>query len=554
MDVSREPGFGSAAAAAAAAAADLARVQGKVEAARAVLVRLLQEVVVAESRRGNSQAARLLEANEQLVVTALHNQAQADAAALALAQLAPSTELDPLTQLPNRVLLLDRMTQAIAAARGRGGRLALLALDLNNFRQVNGTLGHAGGDEALKMVAHRLVAAVRVADTVSRHGGDEFLILLAEIDQASDAGLMAIKLATALGLPGRIDDVVLRLSASIGIAIYPDDSEDPGTLLQRADLALVQTQRQHLGGFAYYAAQAAAPAALLPALRDPVVRHEHALQEHERRHAELRQANEQLVLAALDAQALQAAAELAQRRQSEFLALAAQELADPLAPIRVAAAMLGRADSVEPLLPRAQALIETQVQSMARLVAAVNVMSRSGAATWQLERQTLDLVDVVDAAVAACRPQMDLHLQTLTLKLPGVPVFVQGEPVRLAQVLRNLLDNASKYTPDLGRIELALALRGSDAELTVSDNGIGITALALPELFEPFAQDTQALGVNGVGVGLGLSVVRALVEAHGGRVSARSAGSRRGSQFTVTLPLAPLAPRGAAHGPAAGPQ
>jgi diguanylate cyclase len=115
---------------------------------------------------------------------------------------------------------------------------------------------------------------------------------------------------------------------------------------------------------------------------------------------------------------------------------------------------------------------------------------------------------------------------------------VLGDPTRLEQVLRNLLDNASQYTPDLGRILLSLAIKGHAVEVTVSDSGIGITAQALPTIFEPFAQDLPAIGFRTVGLGIGLTVVRALVEAHGGSVAARSAGIGQGSQFTVSLPLA----------------
>jgi diguanylate cyclase len=119
---------------------------------------------------------------------------------------------------------------------------------------------------------------------------------------------------------------------------------------------------------------------------------------------------------------------------------------------------------------------------------------------------------------------------------------VLGDHARLEQVVRNLLDNASQYTPDLGRIQLSLAIKGSAVELTVSDSGIGITAQVLPTIFDPFAQDIPAIGFRSIGLGIGLTVVRALVEAHGGSVVARSAGVGQGSQFTVTLPLAQATP------------
>lgn len=238
------------------AAAELARLQAQVEAAHVHLARVLQEIVVAESRMGQSQSAQLLEANEQLVLTAVRNQTEAEIAAQVLARVSRSAEHDPLTQLPNRTLMLDRFAQAIATAKRHQRKMALLFLDLNHFKQVNDTLGHDVGDEVLKLVAHRLVGAVRDADTVSRHGGDEFVILLTEVAQPSDAGRIADALIIALAAPSSIGDQVLRLTASIGIAIYPDDGEDVETLMKRADAAMYQARRRGLGTMAFYAAPA----------------------------------------------------------------------------------------------------------------------------------------------------------------------------------------------------------------------------------------------------------------------------------------------------------
>jgi diguanylate cyclase (GGDEF)-like protein len=527
--------------------------QAQVESARVLLARLLQEVVVAESRLGKSQAAQLLEANEQLVLTAVRNQTEAEIAAKVLARVSRSAELDPLTQLPNRTLMLDRFGQAIATAKRHSRQLAVLFLDLNHFKEVNDSLGHGAGDEVLKLMAHRMVAAVRDTDTVGRHGGDEFVILLTEIAQPTDAGHIAGALINALAAPSRIGDQVLRLTASIGIAIYPDDGEDVASLMHCADVAMYQARRRGLGNMAFYEPSTTMPAELdgasslplMQALRDPVSRHALALEAQQQRHAELREANEQLVLAALDAQEVLAAAERAQRHQAEFIALVAKELSNPLAPIRLAAAMLGQVRSTEPLLPRAQSIIEQQVQSMERLVAALQTVSQAGQSAVNLERQRVDFIGIVDRAVASCRPAMDTRLQTFTIHLPRPPVWVMGDPVRLEQAIRNLLDNASQYTPDLGWIQLSLAMKESRVELTVSDSGIGITARALPTLFEPFTQDLPALGLRTVGLGIGLTVVRALVEAHGGTVVARSAGVGQGSQFSLSLPLAGPAPSAA---------
>ena len=253
---------------------ELARLQGQVEAARALLVRLLQDVVVAESRLGASQASQLLEANEQLVIAALRHQADAETAAQALNDAARSAEVDALTQLPNRVLLLDRLTLAIANAKRRDTRLALLFLDLDNFKQINDTFGHAVGDEVLQRAAHCLTGSVRDADTVSRYGGDEFVILLTEVTQAADAVRVADKVSAALRASGGVGNRVTRLSASIGISLYPDDGEDADTLIDRADAAMYRAKRNGLGGYAFHGAAPHADGRQAPPLA-----------EHERRNA-----------------------------------------------------------------------------------------------------------------------------------------------------------------------------------------------------------------------------------------------------------------------------
>jgi len=133
---------------------------------------------------------------------------------------------------------------------------------------------------------------------------------------------------------------------------------------------------------------------------------------------------------------------------------------------------------------------------------------------------------------------MDIRLQTFTVNLPARALMLQGDPVRLTQVLTNLLDNASKYTPVGGRINLKVNVGDRSLQVSVNDNGIGISSAALPQIFQPFVQDSHAVAFSGSGLGIGLTVVRELVEAHGGSVVASSEGSGKGSQFTVTLPLA----------------
>ncbi len=522
------------------AAHDLASVQKKVDSARALLVRLLQELVVAESHVGRKPPALMLETNEQLVLASLRHQTEAEAAEQALQTLSRSAGLDPLTQLPNRALLLDRCTHAMASAKRRGSRLALLFLDLDQFKPVNDSLGHALGDEVLKTVAQRLAAAVREADTVSRYGGDEFLILLSEVSQASDAEVIAGKLIAAIAEPCRVDGHALQLSASIGISLYPDDGADIDLLIRKADDAMYRAKRQGTGSYVLHGrAPVGEPQPQVPDATPRIesTRTEAAPAAQARRNAELREANERLVIAALGAQELQAAAQRARQRQDELMVLVTQELKSQLAPVRLAAAMVGRANSEQLLLPQVQSILEQQAQHIARLVDTVHDVAHAEARTLKLEREDVDLVGLIDAAVSGWRGPMDARQQHFSAQLPRTAVRLHGDRVRLELIVGNLLDNASKYTPDGGEIRLSLEVVDHAAVLTVSDNGIGITAQALPEIFEPFALDTQALGFNGVGRGIGLAVVRALVQAHGGTVCAFSEGGMQGSRFVVTLAL-----------------
>lgn len=526
------------------AAQELARLQEQTQEARAELTHVREELVLAERLLGKNRAAQLVEANEQLVLAALKAHTRTSECEEELNVAARLGALDVLTELPNRILLLDRFATAIAGARRHGTRLAVLFLDIDNFKDINDTLGHAIGDQVLKLAAQRIVSSVRETDTVSRHGGDEFLILLTELTQVADAVRVADTVITALGVPSRLGDHVLRLRASIGISIYPDDGEDMQLLIDQADAAMYRAKRGGLGRFVFHDGlpkdEDNAKVPMTGALQRPLTLYEASLAEHEQQYVQLREANQQLVMAALNAQQLQAASEQAQQRQTEFLAVLAHELRTPLTPIRIAATMMGgkRKDS----LPRMQAVIEQQVVHMSRLVSDLLDLSRVNTGKLTLECQILDMAGVIDRAIGACRPAMDTRLQHLGIYVPAGTLWVYGDPIRLAQILINLLDNASKYTPQGGVIELSTWIEDATLAISISDSGIGVTPEALPNIFEPFVQDTQATGFNRDGLGIGLTVVRELVTAHGGTVAASSNGSGQGSTFLVTLPLTVAVP------------
>jgi signal transduction histidine kinase len=269
-----------------------------------------------------------------------------------------------------------------------------------------------------------------------------------------------------------------------------------------------------------------------------VARQAFAMAEHELHLADLREANEQLVMAALSAQELEAQAGDERGRQLKFLAMVAHELRNPLTPIRTATALLKRAGSDQPMLAELQAVIERQVAQMSRLVEDLLDGSRVNAGKFRLQASLLDLSTVIAAAVETCRPAIVSRLQHLRLQVPDGALLLHADPARLAQILSNLLDNASKYTHVGGDIVLSVVRFEDQLTIAVTDNGIGISAEAIDRVFDLFVQDARASDFHRGGLGIGLAVVRDLVESHGGRVTVSSPGLELGSEFVVILPAA----------------
>jgi diguanylate cyclase (GGDEF)-like protein len=159
---------------------------------------------------------------------------------------------DALTGLPHRMLLNDRLTQALAQARRHRTSLAVLYLDVDRFKHINDTQGHAIGDRILQSIARRLVACVRSSDTVSRRGGDEFVVLLSEVAGAADAAHCADKIIAAMDPPQRIDPQDVQVTVSIGIGVYPKDGSDAETLLTSADAALLRAKAHGRGNYQFF--------------------------------------------------------------------------------------------------------------------------------------------------------------------------------------------------------------------------------------------------------------------------------------------------------------
>ena len=271
---------------------------------------------------------------------------------------------------------------------------------------------------------------------------------------------------------------------------------------------------------------------------------EMARTDYQLRVKDLREANEQLLLAALSSHEMEEDAEVAHGKQIKFLAMAAHELRNPLLPLRLASSMLTRANLDTQGLAKLQETINGQVTHMSRLIGDLLDGSRISTGKFRLVRTDVDLAAVLDFAETTCRPAMEARqLRFTRLGAPG-PFHMNGDTVRLVQVFSNLLENAAKYTPEGGAITLEAVHDAGVVRVTVTDTGIGISQQALPHVFELFVQDDHATAHNQGGLGIGLAVVGELVAAHGGSVVAQSEGMDRGSQFIVTLPLADAAAPG----------
>jgi len=239
------------------------------------------------------------------------------------------------------------------------------------------------------------------------------------------------------------------------------------------------------------------------------------------------------------------AAELseADRRKDEFLATLAHELRNPLAAISNAVQVLRHGGRDSKTVDSASEMLERQVGQVSRLVDDLLDMSRITQGKIELRKDHVELTPILDQAVETARALLESRHHDLTVTLPSGPIYLQADAARLAQVVGNLLSNASKFTDDGGHIGLAVEREGKNVVIRVRDTGIGIAAADLPRLFDMFTQVDTSLERSRDGLGIGLTLVRALVEMHGGAVEARSAGLGQGSEFVVRLPTVAEAPK-----------
>jgi two-component system CheB/CheR fusion protein len=273
------------------------------------------------------------------------------------------------------------------------------------------------------------------------------------------------------------------------------------------------------------------------------------------RTAQLRTANDALLKEITEHKRTEEALREADRHKDEFLAMLAHELRNPLAPVRNAVAVLQYAGSSDPRLQRQSDIINRQVTHMARLLDDLLDVSRITRGKIALQKQQLHLTDVLAHAVETATPLVQSRSHTLHVTDPPDGLLVEGDPDRLAQVVGNLLMNALKYTPEGGEIWLEAdreVAAGEDghAIIRVRDTGMGIEPELLPRVFDLFTQADRTLGHSQGGLGIGLTMVRSLVQMHGGAVEAHSAGLGYGSEFIVRLPALPEEKEPSARPPA----
>lgn len=453
--------------------------------------------------------AQLLAANEQLVLGMLRIQNEVEATENTLREIFRVASLDELTNLPNRRELRKRLHQTIDHAQHSDESFALLFLDLNDLKRINDTFGHQVGDAVLTEAAHCLTQCVHDHDTVARYGGDEFVILLTRCASHDEALAVADDIIQHLRTPRLINEYPLFISMSIGISLYPQNGANAQCLIDSADAAMYRVKRAKLA------------------------RHAPDLQM-----SQMREANGALVIAALNAQQLQQRAEATLQQEKCILAKVAHELRTPLAPLSLSSELLAHADQKE--LPRLHDVIARQIEHLTRLIDDLVDVTRVSSGKMHLTRTIVDLSTVIRQAINVCTPAINARHQMLEIQPAKSPLYIDGDPLRLTQVFTNLLGNASKFSLTTGVITLSLSSVDGWAQVEVADSGVGISPEALAMIFEPFIQDPHSRSLNSKGLGVGLTVVRELVEAHGGSVVAHSSGLELGSCFIVLLPLSEL--------------
>ncbi len=274
------------------------------------------------------------------------------------------------------------------------------------------------------------------------------------------------------------------------------------------------------------------------AAASPPARHDTAERSSNASDARCEQTMVQDALAQAEERSRQLADEFAEsnRRRDQFLAVLSHELRNPLAPILAAVQVLRHDTGDGQANRQARNVIERQVRQLASLIDDLLDSSRFAAGKMRLRKEPIELQVVLQRALESARPQIEARQHHLVVSLPAESIWLHADPMRLEQVFLNLLNNAAKYTRNGGRIAVTAQRQGSEAIITVEDSGTGIPCHMLSDIFELFTQAHQSQTPSQAGLGIGLALVKQLVELHGGGVTAESDGAERGSRFIIRLP------------------
>ena len=457
--------------------------------------------------------------------------------------------------------LCERWDGAIAAAREDG-----LAQDLDftftshrGPRHYSGRFvpeyGAAGSVTCVLVVLHDTTEQRRAEDSVNRLLGEErhYARLLSHLSEASrlvHASLSADEIAQVLTQQAR--EILGAQRACITVQMHDGDRHPPIRALARCcDHAGSDDPPEHGVLSVALTGQGGRPLGKLQVWGREGVRHgmHEGGRDASRDGGGFSPEDESILtqLAAiastgLDNARLYTSLRDADVRKDEFLATLAPELRTPLAPIRNGLEILRRCDQLTGAAARAQEMMERQATHLVRLVDDLLDVSRISRGKVDLRCERITVQSIVDNALEVSRPAIEAGAHHLSLVLPEGPLWLDGDLTRLAQVLGNLLNNAAKYTPEGGHLKLQVRTEGAMVALAVSDDGVGLSAETLPKVFDLFAQIEHTLARSQGGLGIGLSLVKQLVELHGGSIVAESPGLGQGSRFTVRLPLARSAP------------
>lgn len=481
----------------------------------------------------------ILEASELLAVTALHAAAAADESRDSFERAARPFDVDALTGLPNRVLFRDRLSQALAHARRRNSRVAVLFVDLDHFKEINDSQGHAIGDMIIRYVAGCLKDAGRDVDTVCRHGGDEFLILLSDIEGATGAASFAEKVSAALREPVRIADNTFRVSASIGISLYPDDGVDQETLIQRADSAMYVAKRNGLG-VAFASAQhqvTTLPASDsgAPATRDPVGLLEVALADAHAELADLKAQNARLEQVLLGAEREQIKANEAKQYQSRLLNVVAHELRNSLSPLQSAADVMSMVRMDPSLMQRLELVLKRQISHISTLLTDLLDVSRLNIGRLTIELERVDITDVIERAVLQRASELAKREHRVDVRIETESPAIDGDTMRLTQVVSTLLDRMSAGLRYGAQITVSVYDHNGMLFIAIADGSSTVlTHDSSAQTLDFSASHPSDMGNDIVTVAV--MVVIELLKSHGGQLTASHTATGEVRRVQIALP------------------